>query len=88
MLPYLAFGTIAVLFGVSIYYFLPLGLLSVNLGMVLSIFFAILLGMLVGLVLLVTNLQSMLEIVLIYLLFFWEKQSMRTLLRKNLTAHK
>ena len=59
-----------------------------NLGMILSIFFAILLGMMAGLTLLVTNLQGILEIVLVYLFFFWEKSSMRTLIRKNLGAHK
>ena len=56
--------------------------------MILSIFFAILLGMMAGLTLLVTNLQGILEIVLVYLFFFWEKSSMRTLIRKNLGAHK
>ena len=82
------FGSVSVLFGVSIYYFLPLGLLSMNFGMILAIFFAILLGMLAGLTLLVTNMQGILEHVLVYIFFFWEAKSLRTLLFKNLGAHK
>ena len=82
------FGTVAVSFGIAVYYFLPLGLLSLNLGMILTIFFAILMGMMAGLTLLVTNLQGILEIILVYAFFWWERKSMRTLLRKNLIAHK
>mmetsp|Transcript_2381 Transcript_2381/g.3285 ORF Transcript_2381/g.3285 Transcript_2381/m.3285 type:complete len:137 (+) Transcript_2381:1717-2127(+) len=88
LVPYVIFGSISVAFGVAVYYFLPLGLLSMNYGMILAIFFAILLGMMAGLTLLATNLQGLLEIVLVYIFFFWERQSMRTLLRKNLGAHK
>ena len=88
MLPYILFGTIAVSFGIAVYYFLPLGLLSMNIGMILAIFFSILLGMMAGLTLLATNLQGILEILLVYAFFFWERKSMRTLLRKNLGSHK
>ena len=88
LVPYVLFGTICVAFGVAVYFFLPLGLLSMNLGMILAIFFAILLGMMAGLTVLATNLQGLLEVVLVYVFFFWESQSMRALLRKNLGAHK
>ena len=88
LVPYVLFGSISVAFGISVYYFLPLGLLSMNLGMILAIFFAILLGLMAGLTLLATNLQGILEVVLVYLFFFWERASMRALLRKNLGAHK
>ena len=88
LVPYVLFGSVSVAFGISVYYFLPLGLLSMNLGMILAIFFAILLGMMAGLTLLATNLQGILEVVLVYLFFFWERASMRALLRKNLGAHK
>jgi len=44
--------------------------------------------MMVGLSLLALNLQGLVEYLLTYLLFFWEKQSMRILLQKNLIAHK
>ena len=56
--------------------------------MVLAIFFSILIAMMAGLTLLVTNLQGFMEIILVYVFFFWEKKSMITLLRKNLGAHK
>ncbi len=51
LVPYIIFGSISVAFGASIYYFLPLGLLSLNIGMILAIFIAILLGMMTGLTL-------------------------------------
>ena len=81
-------GTIAVIFGISVYYLLPLSILHFNLGLMLSIFFSILLAMLIGLTLLATNLQGLLEVIFVYLFFFWEKPASRTLLRKNLGAHK
>ena len=87
-LPYILFGTITVLYGVSIYYFLPLSLLTQNFGMILSVFFLLLLGMMLGLTIFATNLQGILEIVMVYLFFFWERKSMVALLRKNLSAHK
>ena len=71
------FGAISVIFGISIYIFLPLGLLSQNIGMVLAVFLSLLMGMMLGLTLFVANLQGFLEIVLVYIFFFWERQSMR-----------
>jgi len=56
--------------------------------MMLDIFFMILLGMILGLTLLAVNLRGILEYLLVYFLLFWEKASMRTLLLKNLIAHK
>ena len=56
--------------------------------MILGIFFLILIGMLFGLTVFATNLQGILERLLVYVFFFWEKKSMRALLRKNLAAHK
>ena len=88
IVPHTIFGTICVLFGVSIYYFLPLSLLKQDYGMILGIFFLILIGMLFGLTVFATNLQGILERLLVYVFFFWEKKSMRALLRKNLAAHK
>ena len=56
VIPYLIVGTISVVFGIAIYYFLPLSLLLQNYGMILAIFFMILLGMLLGLSMFATNL--------------------------------
>lgn len=88
MSSYIVFGTIAVTYGLSIYYFLPLAMLSFNFALILQIFFAILVGMLFGLSLLAFNLQRFLEIILTYVFLFWEKSSMRQMVTKNLTAHK
>jgi len=86
--PYLLKGTLAFVNGVIVYYFLPLAMLKLKLGLIFQIFFMLLLGMLKGLVLIAVNLQPSLERALMYLLLFWEKASMRTVLRKNLIAHK
>lgn len=82
------FGVLAVAYGISIYYFLPLSLLSFDFGMILRIFFFILLGMLFGLCLLAINFQRVLEVLLVYIFLCWETPSMRVLVLKNLTAHK
>ena len=81
-------GFISVAYGIGIYYFLPLSLLSLNLSMILRIFFFILLGMLLGLTLLAFNLQHLMELILTHVLLIWEKRSMKLLVLKNLTAHK
>eukprot|EP01126_Amoeba_proteus_P055936 TRINITY_DN6974_c0_g1_i18.p1 TRINITY_DN6974_c0_g1~~TRINITY_DN6974_c0_g1_i18.p1 ORF type:complete len:621 (-),score=103.89 TRINITY_DN6974_c0_g1_i18:126-1988(-) len=81
-------GIVLSLFGGSIYYGLPLGLLSMNLGLLLNIFFGILISMLLGLVFLSLNLQRGLEIILIQVFFFWENKAIRSVLNKNLIAHR
>lgn len=85
---YIVFGVIGVTYGLGIYYFLPLAMLSFNFALILEIFFAILIGMLYGLSLLAFNLQRFVEILLTYIFLFWEKSSMRQMIFKNLTAHK
>ena len=44
--------------------------------------------MLFGLVLIAINIQPALEQISLYLLLFWERKSMRTLLKKNMIAHR
>lgn len=51
----IVFGIIAVVYGLSIYYLLPLSMLSFNFSLILRIFFMILLGMLFGLSLMAMN---------------------------------
>jgi len=55
--------------------------------MILEIFFGILIAMILGLTLLTANLRGPIETFMVYLLLFWERKSMITLLRKNLIAH-
>ena len=85
---YVIFGILAIIYGLAIYYFLPLALLSLNFSLILNIFFFILLGMLFGLSLLAFNLQRGIEIIMTHMFLFFEKQSMKMLVLKNLTAHK
>jgi hypothetical protein len=88
MASYIVFGIIAVTYGLSIYYFLPLAMLSFNFGLILKIFFFILVGMLFGLSLLAFNLQRFLEIIFTYVFLCYEKKSMKQMVLKNLTAHR
>lgn len=60
-MPYLLFGSVAVVFGITVYYGLPIALLQINLSLILQIFFLLLLGMLLGLVILAVNLQGAVE---------------------------
>lgn len=72
----------------SIYYFLPLAMLTFNFALILQIFFFILVGMLLGLSLLAFNFQRFLEVFLTRVLLFFESKSMKLMILKNLEAHK
>jgi len=48
-------GVILVIYGASIYIFLPLALISSNFGLLLLVFFGILMGMIFGLTIFVSN---------------------------------
>lgn len=88
VLPYITFGLIFVGIGSIIYVVLPKALLAENASLILQIFFAILVSMILGLTLLTANLRGPIETFMVYLMFFWERKSMRSLLKKNLMAHK
>ena len=88
VVPYIMFGLLSVLMGVTIYIALPQALLHENAALILDIFFAILISLILGLTLLTANLRGPLEKLMVYLFFFWERKSMRALLKKNLIAHK
>lgn len=78
--PYVVFGVLTTLYGVGIYYVLPLSLLSYDLALGLKVFFFILLGFLLGLILFAINAQSLFETVLMHLFLFWEKTAMKKLI--------
>jgi len=86
--PSITFGLLSAVFGFAIYILLPLSLLSLNVGLLLGMFFAILIGLLVGLSLLSLNLQHIMERIITTVFFFWTNKSYRSLITKNLTAHK
>ena len=72
----------------TIYVILPQALLAENAGLILQVFFFILVGLILGLTLLTANLRGPFETFIVYLFFFWERKSIRALLKKNLMAHK
>jgi hypothetical protein len=86
--PYLAFGALSVAYGVSVFVFLPLALLNFNLGLMLTLFFMILLGMILGLSMLATNIQPLLENLIVKTLLAWETVATKQLILKNLTVHR
>ena len=76
------------IFGFLVYYLLPLALLSLDLRLFFLLFVCLLLGMLVGLVLLASNLQGMVEYVIGQVFLFWARPVLKKLALKNLIAHR
>ena len=84
----LAVGGSLSIFGFLVYYLLPLALLSLDLRLFFLLFVCLLLGMLVGLVLLASNLQGMVEYVIGQVFLFWARPVLKKLALKNLIAHR
>ncbi len=87
----LMIGLVLTAFGFGIYYFLPLALVNTNITLLFNIFLILLVGMMLGLVLLALNLESVLERALVWLfswLLWFENKSMPLLVIKNLVAHR
>lgn len=87
-LPLLVFGAIGVAAGVTIYFLMPYAVLNFDLGLLLEIFFLILVGLILGLTLIALNLQRLIETVLVYTMLCFERKSMKLLVMKNLSAHR
>ncbi|KAN0000827.1 hypothetical protein ACTFIZ_001280 [Dictyostelium cf. discoideum] len=81
-------GSLLSVFGFGIYYVFPLSLLSFNLTLLLNMFFMLLIAMLLGLVSLALNVEQIIERAVVNLFFFWEKRAIKSLVIKNLIAHK
>eukprot|EP01028_Stygiella_incarcerata_P008990 TRINITY_DN40584_c0_g1_i1.p1 TRINITY_DN40584_c0_g1~~TRINITY_DN40584_c0_g1_i1.p1 ORF type:complete len:1002 (-),score=203.36 TRINITY_DN40584_c0_g1_i1:2080-5085(-) len=84
----LTIGVVLVLFGVGIYIVFPLALLSFRIDLLLYMFFALLMAMLVGFVLLSLNVENIVERFFMYLLFFWESAVVKSLTLKAFVAHR
>jgi hypothetical protein len=54
-----------------VYYLLPKGLINQNVGLLLTVFFIILEGLLLGLILLSYSFQYLIEEAVAYILLFW-----------------
>jgi len=87
ILPYVIFGLITTLYGLGIYYMLPLSLLSFNLGLIMWVFVTILVGFLFGLILLAVNAQRLIETLILHVFLFWEHPAQKRLLKNNMKAH-
>ena len=86
--PLVATGTAFTVYGVTIYYLLPLALMSFNLSLLSQIIIFILMGLLFGLTLLAFNIQSSVENLLTNVFLFFELNSIRRMVRKNLSSHR
>ena len=82
------FGLLTFIYGASIYYFLPLSLISMNFGMIGAIFLWILFGILLGFVLLSQNVEHLIQKCLTYILLFFTRSYTKLLILKNLAAHR
>eukprot|EP00005_Dracoamoeba_jomungandri_P012127 CAMPEP_0174265284 /NCGR_PEP_ID=MMETSP0439-20130205/25948_1 /TAXON_ID=0 /ORGANISM="Stereomyxa ramosa, Strain Chinc5" /LENGTH=1033 /DNA_ID=CAMNT_0015351673 /DNA_START=86 /DNA_END=3184 /DNA_ORIENTATION=+ len=81
-------GSLLAVMGFSIYYVMPLSLLTLNFTLLLNLFFLLLVGMLLGLVILSINLEPLLEKIIVGTLLVWEKVAVTTIVLKNLIAHR
>lgn len=84
----ISFGAIASVYGISIYYLLPLALLSLNLSLIMRIFIFILFGMIFALSLIALNSQRFFEVIFTHVFLFFEANSMKVMVLKNLVAHR
>eukprot|EP00741_Cyanophora_paradoxa_P024886 tig00000317_g24027.t1 len=84
----LLIGFMLAVFGFLIYYVVPLALLSFDLLLLLGIFFALLMGMIAGCVILLMNIEHFVQRGVVQLFFFWEGPSVRGLVVKNMVAHR
>ena len=82
------FGLITFIYGASIYYFLPLSLISFNFGMMGAIFLWILYGILLGFTLLSRNIEHSFQKLLTNSVFFFSRTYTKLLILKNLAAHR
>ena len=75
-------------YGVTIYYLLPLALMSFNLNLLSQIVIFIIVGLLFALTLLAFNFQSSVEWFLTNIFLFFEVKSTRAMVTKNLSSHR
>merc|ERR1719469_550868 len=86
--PMVATGIAFTAYGVTIYYLLPLALMSFNLNLLSQIIIFIIVGLLFALTLLAFNFQSTVEWLLTNIFLFFEIKSTRAMVMKNLSSHR
>ena len=72
MLPVVIFGSIATLGCTVVYYYLPKAFLTNDYSLLLNMFFLILTALILGITLLMNNLQGVVEFLLAKVGFFWD----------------
>jgi len=82
------FGIIVILYGLSIYYLLPLSIMAMNAELMLWIMLSILLTIVIGLIMLSLNITHLIERALVFIFLFYESSAMKFLVLKNMVAHK
>jgi len=71
-----------------IYYLLPKSLINQNMGLLLTVFFIVLEGLMVGLIILSYSFQYMLERITAQISLFWVDKTDLLLTLKNLSTHR
>lgn len=84
----LVVGVFLTAFGVGVIVVFPTSLISLNMELLLGLFFVLIVLMLVGFVFLSLNLECLLYRLLALVFFFWDKLAVRKILVKNLIAHR
>ncbi|KAJ5072648.1 hypothetical protein M0811_01663 [Anaeramoeba ignava] len=84
----LVIGISLSVYGFLIYYLFPLALLSFNLALLLNMFFWIIAALLFGLVILSLNIEYPIEKAIAYIFLIFNKTYVRTMVLKNLIAHR
>jgi len=82
------FGFIAIGFGLTVYYFLPLSLIALDFQLMLWLLLGVLLAFFIGLVMLALNIQHWIDLFIVYIVLFFETTYMKLVITKNLIAHK
>ena len=86
--PMVATGLAFTAYGVTIYYLLPLALMSLNLHLLSQIVIFIIIGLLFALTILAFNYQSTVEWFLTNIFLCFEKKSTKAFVVKNLNSHR
>jgi hypothetical protein len=82
------FGSVSVTYGLSIYYLLPLSLVSFNFSLAMSVFLFILFGMILALTILALNFMSYINYLVWHVLLLCASKSVKLTVWNNLKAHK
>lgn len=79
---------VATVYGLCIYYLLPKALINQNLGLLITLFFLFIEGLLVGLIVLSYSFEYLLEGLMARVLLFWVSPTEFSLTYKNLSSHR